>query len=110
MGQKKEKTYNHYVPQFIVNFDIKKFIDEAAIRNNAGQDFLHGHDTDLENQFQNLEGKWATVINKILQNNKIPTDSTEYTYLRMFIFLSDVRVVEQADTFKQHKHEEGKSV
>lgn len=121
MGKKKEKIYNHYVPQFylrnfsgnnsigVYNFDIKKFIDEAAIRNNAGRDFLYGHDTDLENWFQNLEGKWATVINKILQNNKIPKDSTEYTYLLMFIYLSDARVAEQADAFKQHKLEKGKA-
>ena len=121
MGKKKEKIYNHYVPQFylrnfsgnnsigVYNFDIKKFIDKAAIRNNAGRDFLYGHDTDLENWFQNLEGKWATVINKILQNNKISEDSTEYTYLLMFIYLSDARVAEQADAFKQHKLEEGKS-
>lgn len=123
MGKKKDpKTYNHYVPQFylknfsgnksigVYNFDRKKFIDVAAIDKNAGRDFLYGKDTDLEDWFQNLEGIWATIINNILIHEKVPKDSTDYTYLLMFIYLSDVRIAEKADDFKRNKLEETKNI
>lgn len=123
MGNKKEpKTYNHYVPQFylknfsgnnsigLYNFDRKKFVDEAAIRKNGGRDFLYGKDNDLEDWFLNLEGKWARIINDILVYEKVPTDSTDYTYLLMFVYLSDVRVTEKADEFKRNKLKESKSI
>lgn len=123
MGNKKEpKTYNHYVPKFylknfsgnnsigLYNFDRKKFVDEAAIRKNGGRDFLYGKDNDLEDWFLNLEGKWARIINDILVYEKVPKNSTDYTYLLMFVYLSDVRVAEKADDFKRNKLEESKSI
>ena len=123
MGNKKEpKTYNHYVPQFylknfsgnnsigVYNFDRKKFVNEAAIRKNGGRDFLYGKDNDLEDWFINLEGEWARIINDIFVYEKVPKDSTDYTYLLMFVYLSDVRVAEKADDFKRNKLEESKSI
>lgn len=123
VGKKKEdKTYNHYVPQFYLrnfsgnnsigfyNFDRKKFVDVAAIDKNGGRNFLYGKDNNLEDWFTNLEGKWATIINNILTHEKVPIDSTDYTYLLMFIYLSDVRVAEKADDFKRNKLEEFKNI
>lgn len=122
MSKKKPKTYNHYVSQFYLknfsgndsigryNFDRKEFVKEAAIRNTAGRDFLYGKNSDLEDWFQNLEGVWATIIRNILLYEKIPMDSVEYTYLLMFVYLSDVRTAETADEFKRIKLEEGKNV
>lgn len=122
MSKKKQKTYNHYVPQFYLknfsgndsigryNFARKEFVNETAIRNTAGRDFLYGKNSDLEDWFQNLEGVWATIIRNILLYEKIPMDSAEYTYLLMFVYLGDVRTAETADEFKRIKLEEGKNV
>lgn len=122
MSKKKQKTYNHYVPQFYLknfsgndsigryNFARKEFVNETAIWNTAGRDFLYGKNSDLEDWFQNLEGVWATIIRNILLYEKIPMDSAEYTYLLMFVYLSDVRTAETADEFKRIKLEEGKNV
>jgi len=122
MSKKADKTYNHYVPQFylknfsgnnsigVYSFDSNRFVKEAAIRNNAGRDFLYGQDSSLEDWFGKLEGIWATIIRNILLYEKTPIDSVEYTYLLMFVYLSDVRIAEIADDFKRSKLEEGKNV
>lgn len=122
MSKKAPKTYNHYVPQFYLknfsgnnsigryNFGRKEFVDEVAIKDTAGRNFLYGKNSDLEDWFQNLEGIWATIIRNILLYEKFPMDSVEYTYLIMFVYLSDVRVAEIADEFKRTNLEEGKNV
>ncbi len=122
MSKKKPKTYNHYVPQFYLknfsgnnsigryNFCRKEFIDKVAISHTAGRDFLYGKNSDLEDWFQDLEGVWATTIRNILLYEKIPMDSVEYTYLLIFVYLSDVRIAEIADEFKTTVLEEGKNV
>lgn len=121
ISKKKPKTYNHYVPQFylknfsgnnsigVYNFERNKFIDEAAIRKVGGKDHLYGKDQCLEDWFQNLEGHWSIVVNDILRTEKIPQDSTQYTYLLMFVYLSDVRVAEVADKYHDFKLQEGKN-
>ena len=122
MAKSKPKTYNHYVPQFylknfsgndsigVYNFERKKFVDETAIRKVGGREHLYGNDDKLENWFQDLEGKWAEIIKNILQQEKIPRDSTEYTYLLIFVYLSDIRGAEVADRFHDFKLQEGKNV
>lgn len=122
ISKKEPKTYNHYVPQFysknfsgnnsigVYNFERNKFIDEAAIRKVGGKDHLYGKDQCLEDWFQNLEGHWSIVVNDILRTEKIPQDSTQYTYLLMFVYLSDVRVAEVADKYHDFKLQEGKNV
>lgn len=122
MSKKASKTYNHYVPKFylrnfsgngsigLYNFDRKEFTDEAAIRRTGGRDFLYGKDSSLEDWFQNLEGIWATIIRNIMIHEKYPMDSTEYTYLLIFVYLSSVRTAETADEFRKAKLEEGKNV
>lgn len=121
-NRKKPKTYNHYVPQFylknfssnnsigVYNFDRKEFVDEASIRKVGGRDYLYGNDSKLEDWFQNLEAQWALIIKNVLQTEKIPRDSTKYTYLLMFVYLSDVRGAEAADQFHNFKLQEGKNV
>ncbi len=122
MSKKREKQYNHYVPQFylknfsgnksigLYNFKIKKFVDEASIRDVAGKDYLYGEDNQLEDFFSNLERKWSNVINTIINTEHLPLDSEEYTYLIMFVFLSDARGVEVADAFYEDKLVEGKNI
>jgi len=122
MAKKRAKTYNHFVPQFylrnfsgnnsigVYNFEGDRFVDEASISDVAGRDFLYGKSIDLEDWFFNLEKKWAPIIKNILTTEALPNDSTEYTYLLMFIYLSDVRTVEKADEYKKSTLEEGKKL
>ena len=122
MAKKESKTYNHYVPQFyfrnfsgnnsigVYNFDRKRFVDEDSISSVAGQDFLYGKDNDLEDWFRNLESKWAPIIKSMLVSETLPVDSTEYTYLLMFVYLSDVRTAEKADDYKKSTLEEAKRI
>lgn len=122
MAKKEPKTYNHYIPQFylknfsennsigVYNFERQKFVDEAPIRRVGGRDHLYGEDPKLENWFQELEGHWSSIINEILHTERIPQDSTKYTYLLMFLYLSDVRGAEVADKFHDYKLQEGKNI
>jgi hypothetical protein len=119
MTEEVPKIHNHYVPKFylkhfsvnkiigIYNFDKQEFSEES-IRKTACRDYLYGKDTSLEDWFMRLEGRWARVIHNILLHEKYPIDSTEYTYLLMFVYLGDVRTAKRADDFKASKLEEGK--
>lgn len=122
MGKKTKRRYDHYVPQFYLrnfssnksigfyNFKIKKFVDKVAIHDIGGRNYFNGKDIKLEKWFIDLEGTWTTIFNNILLHEKVPMDSTEYTYLLMFVYLSDVRVAEKADNFRIAKSEEGRNL
>lgn len=102
--------YNHYIPQFYLrNFSDnkkgigtymlhqRKFVANNSIRRVGGKDFLYGKDGTIEKWFEELEGKWSKIIDSIIENEKIQTDSEDYTYLLMFIYLSDARTSQVAD-------------
>lgn len=104
------KKYNHYVPRFYLsNFSgSKKYIDKcilssekiirsASMDSSAGENYLYGKDGVIENAFSNLEGRWATIIKKIIDTEQIPTDPEEYQHLLHFIVLSDVRTLSKAN-------------
>lgn len=122
MAKKESKTYNHYVPQFylrnfsgnnsigVYNFADRRFTDEDSIKSVAGRNFLYGKDDKLENWFRNLESKWAPIIKSMLESEMLPVDSIEFTYLLMFVYLSDVRTAEKADDYKKSTLEEAKRI
>ena len=106
----KEYKYNHFVPQFYLKkfsnskksigmymLDRRKYVSNAAIDSVGGRDFLYGKDGFLEKWFGKMEAIWSVILENIIENKKIPDDSDSYTYLLMFIYLSDVRTAQVAD-------------
>lgn len=107
-----ENKYQHYVPRFYLRnfsnngksigtyiFSQRKYVADAPIKKVCGRDYLYGEDLHIEKWFQGLEGKWAEIVGKILSTGKMNLDSEEWTYLLMFVYLSDVRTAYAADAF-----------
>lgn len=107
---KKEYQYNHFVPQFYLRkfsnnkknigmyrLNTKEFIPNAAIKSVGGRDFLYGKDGFLEKWFSKLETIWSKILGNIIENEEISNNSEDYTYLLMFIYLSDIRTAQVAD-------------
>lgn len=104
------KKYNHYVPKFyLANFSGSKdcidkcllssqrIIRNAPTKSTGGKDYLYGKDGIIEDAFCEMEGHWATIIEKIITNEELPTDSDSLQYLLYFIILSDARTLATAN-------------
>lgn len=113
-----QKKYQHYVPQFYLKLfsndkksiglyllDSKKYISNASIREIGGDDYFYGKDGELEDWFGELESKWSIIIKKIIENNELKLDITDYIYLLMFIYLSDARNKNNANIMNKFVNE-----
>ena len=118
MEIKTEKEYQHYVPKFYLRyfssdhnsvgtyiFKDKKYIPVAPLHSIAGSKYLYGEDGELENWFSVLESKWNIILKKIIDKEILDIDYEEYTYILMFIFLSDARSKTNADVMNKFINE-----
>ena len=107
-----DNKYQHFVPKFYLRnfsnngksigsyvFSNHKYIADAPIRKICGRDYLYGEDLEIEKWFANLEGIWATIIKRIINESTLSINDEEYTYLLMLIYLSEARTGFHADTF-----------
>lgn len=115
---KTKKEYQHYVPKFYLRlfsnnpksigtyiFKQRKYISTASLSSIGGSKYLYGEDGKIEDWFSELEGKWNVILKKIINNNSLNINLEEYTYLLMFIFLSDARSKTNADTMNKFINE-----
>ena len=106
------ERYNHYVPQFLlkkfshdkktIGMFIKSgqnYIKNAKIKKLAGEYDLYGKSGVLEKAFSEFEFEWSNILNKIDSTKKLPQTKLETSLLRMFIYYSDIRTLEVANTF-----------
>ena len=105
-----DKKYNHYVPRFyLTNFSgNKNFIDKcilssrkiircAPMGSTGGKKYLYGKDGVVENIFAEMEGRWDSIVKKIILTESIPSSSEDYTELLLFIILSENRTLAVAN-------------
>lgn len=105
------KKYQHFVPKFYLRFfsddkksvgtyilKNKKYIKQASLNSVGGADYLYGKDGTIEDCFSEMEGKWNSIICKIINTEKIDLDLNEYFMLLTFIFFSDARSKQVADS------------
>ena len=104
--------YQHFVPQFYLkNFSANgksiggyllkehKFVRHMPIKDICGRDYLYGEDLKLEKWFSGLEGEWASLLRKIIDQVSLSSLSDEeWVLLFMFIYLTDIRNEFYADS------------
>ena len=74
----------HYVPVFymknfscdgrnvsVFQIDKDKEINRASIKHQCQENYFYGDDLSLEHQYQELEAKWSTVIQKAIKDEKL---------------------------------------
>ena len=118
MAKKTEKEYQHYVPKFYLRFfsnnsksvgtyifKNNKYIPVASLDSIGGSKYLYGEDGEIENWFSELEGKWNIILKKIIDTNSLNITQEEYTYLLMFIYLSEARSKTSADIMNKFINE-----
>ena len=118
MRKKSEKEYQHYVPKFYLRFfsnnsksvgtyifKNNKYIPIASLDSIGGSKYLYGEDGEIENWFSELEGKWNIILKKIIDTNSLNINQEEYTYLLMFIYLSEARSKTSADIMNKFINE-----
>ena len=106
-----EKKYQHFVPKFYLRFfsdnrksvgayilKNDKYIKNASLNSIGGANYLYGKDGVIENLFSDLEGKWNKLISKIINSESLELSLSEYFMLLTFIFFSDARSKEVADS------------
>lgn len=111
MKNKSVKKNQHYVPQFYLRnfsenkknigmfiFDKNLYINNASIRSVASSEFLYGKDGVIENALGKVEGKWAQIIQKIINKNFCFFSDQDYILLYSFIIVSYSRTLKIADT------------
>lgn len=101
LGEMAENKNQHYVPKChlrpfsvgdegaavnLYNFRLDKCIPNAAIKNQCSGNYFYGEDLKLEKIFQELEGRYATVIKDLQQSPRIIADDVIST-LRNFAYL-----------------------
>ncbi len=104
-----EKKFNHSVPKFYLrNFSNNtksigmyllshnQYVKDASIKDIAGQDYLYGKDSQIEDWFANLENEWAILIKDIINSEIISKEPEDYANLLMFIYLSEARTIQAA--------------
>lgn len=117
-----DKKNNHYVPQFYIKYFSnngrsvgmwihgKEPIPTASIKQILCEEFLYGKDGQLENILANKEGEWSQIINKIMEDHKIPEDLNEYKKLLSFVLISSARTLLDAKCVKEHFYELAKTI
>lgn len=106
-----DKKYQHFVPKFYLRFfsddkksvgtyilKDKKYIKQASLNSIGGANYLYGEDGVIEDCFSELEGNWNTLISKIINTEKLELNMNEYFWLLTFIFFSDARSKQVADS------------
>ena len=68
-----------------------KIIENASIKNIAGQEDLYGNNGEIENMLSQLEGQWSTVLRMIDASRKVPGFDDARILLLLFMLLSDAR-------------------
>ena len=107
---KTEKKYQHFVPKFYLRFfsndgksvgtyifKHQKYVKIAPLNSIGGSNYLYGEDGEIEDWFQELEGKWDKILKEIINSNSLNISIEEYVYILMFIYLSDARNKANAD-------------
>ena len=110
----KEKTYNHYVPQFLMrNFSSngksigmyiktsKHYVENASIKEICGKKYLYGKTDELENLLCDIESRWAKIINYTCSSEKIPSDLYNKKLLYAFFTISESRTLYMAEKVKE---------
>lgn len=102
-----DKKNQHYLPKFylrnfsfqnnkkqlgIYNIFNKIYFNQAKLKTQGSKDFFYGFDGIIEDSLANIEGKFASVIKKILECNNLPINkSPDYYDLLSFVVLTDLR-------------------
>lgn len=85
---------------YIINDD---FINRnARIDENAGADYLYGHNEKIENALFKYEKRWAPIIRKIIDTEEIKLSDIERKLILNFFWLSESRTKYQTDYTKKH--------
>lgn len=105
-----KKKNQHYVPQmYFRNFSdngksiggyilkTRTFVRDMPISGICKRDYLYGDDLQIEEWFSKLEGQWAQVLRKIINQENLEITQKEYVSLLEFFFLSEVRTGYTAD-------------
>jgi hypothetical protein len=96
--------YQHFVPQFYLKrfsnngksvgmaiLNPSKMIENASIRNIAGQEDLYGSNGKVEKMLLQLEGQWSTALRELNASLKVPGFNDNRILLLLFMLLSDAR-------------------
>src|SRR6266496_1558316 len=111
------KKNQHYVPALCLrHFSIdenrklinlfhissKKAIYKVAIKDQVSEDYFYGKDGKTEDAFGLLESDIAPIILKIIDENVLPQDATEYNKLLFFIVSTYTRTKAAAISVDEH--------
>jgi len=99
-----EKEKQHYVPRFYLKFfsdnnksvgmyrfPERRIIPHASIYDNFNISFFYGEDGKMEDAFAEFEGKWDTIIKKIINTRTLPSSDEEVLLLRLLFLLQSAR-------------------
>ncbi|MBE5773933.1 MAG: DUF4238 domain-containing protein [Clostridiales bacterium] len=105
-----DHKYHHYVPQMYLRafsqnnksiggyiLSENKYVNNMSIAGICGRKYLYGEDLEVERWFSDLESIWSSIIRKIISSESLELSPDEWTYLYMFIYLSEARTSMAAD-------------